>query len=230
MPVTINGTTGETTPATVYSGSTSGSITVQAPAVAGTNTITLPAATDTIVTLAAAQTLTNKNIDAGQLTGSIARARMPTGSIVQIVTANKTDTFSTSSTTYTDLTGLSVSITPTSSSNKILVFFQVVATGQNVNYAQIVRNSTAIGIGDAASNRVQATVGNMNRAGDSNLAFSFSNMYLDSPATTSATTYKIQVRTENGTNPVYVNRTIADTDSAVAMRTLSNITVMEVVG
>lgn len=57
MPVTINGTTGETTPATVYSGSSSGSITVQAPAVAGTNTLTLPAASGTVLTTAGGQTI-----------------------------------------------------------------------------------------------------------------------------------------------------------------------------
>ena len=45
MTVTINGSTGEITPATTYTGSSSGTITVQAPAVAGSNTITLPATT-----------------------------------------------------------------------------------------------------------------------------------------------------------------------------------------
>jgi hypothetical protein len=70
MPVTINGTTGETTPATVYSGSSSGSITVQATAVAGTNTLTLPAATTTLVGLTTTDTLTNKTLSSPTINGT----------------------------------------------------------------------------------------------------------------------------------------------------------------
>jgi hypothetical protein len=51
-------------------------------------------------------------------------------------------------------------------------------------------------------------------------------MYLDSPATTSATTYKIQVITQGSTN--YINRTINDVNSIVGTRTASSITVMEI--
>jgi len=61
MPVKLNG-------------ATSGSVTIDAPAVAGTNTLTLPAVTDTLVGLAATQTLTNKIIQGGAITSATAQA------------------------------------------------------------------------------------------------------------------------------------------------------------
>ena len=70
------GTAGEVTLAKspVLNGSTSGTLTIAAPAVAGTNTITFPAATDTVATLAATQTLTNKTIQGGAITSATAQA------------------------------------------------------------------------------------------------------------------------------------------------------------
>lgn len=61
MPVKLNG-------------ATSGSVTIDAPAVAGTNTLTLPAVTDTLVGLAATQTLTNKTIQGGAITSATVQA------------------------------------------------------------------------------------------------------------------------------------------------------------
>ena len=210
-------------------GSTSGDITLAAPAVAGTSTLTLPATTATLIT-GSSPSITTPTITGSILNASGRPMAAQTGGILQVLQVVKTDTFSTSSTTYTDITGLSLSITPSSTSSRILILFQVVATGVNVNYFQLVRNTTAIALGNPEGSRIQATVGNANRAGDSNLAFSFSNMFIDSPATTSATTYKLQTRTENGTNAVFINRTINDTDSVTGMRTLSNITLMEIAG
>lgn len=57
---------------------------------------------------------------------------------------------------------------------------------------------------------------------------SLSAEYLDSPSTTSATTYKIQYRVAGGTS--YLNRAVADTDASYAPRTVSTITVMEIAG
>lgn len=69
----------------ILAGSTSGSITVSSPAVSGSNTLTLPAATDTLVGKATTDTLTNKSIVASQLTGTVAAARLPAGSVIQVV-------------------------------------------------------------------------------------------------------------------------------------------------
>jgi hypothetical protein len=70
---------------TKFLGATSGTTTLQATAVAGTTVLTLPAATDTLVGKATTDTLTNKSIDATQLTGTLARARLPAGAVLQVV-------------------------------------------------------------------------------------------------------------------------------------------------
>lgn len=145
--------------------------------------------------------------------------------ITQIVQTVKTDTFSTTSTSLVDVTGLSVSITPTSSSNKILVMYQITGNGSNLQFSQLVRNSTNIYVGDNASNRVGTSNGALANGGE--LSSSGTVIYLDSPATTSAVTYKIQIRTQTGT--AYIGRSPTDTDSFVAgQRTPSSITVMEI--
>lgn len=149
------------------------------------------------------------------------------GKVLQVVSTNKTDTFSTSSTSLTDLTGLSVSITPSSASSKILVFTSInysigVTVGQA--YFQLLRGATAIAQGDAAGSRSRTT--SQGGPAYTYLMTNYSLQFLDSPATTSTTTYKIQTRVTNAT--CYVNRTEDDTDSAVYPRGISTITVMEI--
>jgi hypothetical protein len=198
----------------VVSGDTSGAITLSAPAVAGTNTITFPASTGTIITTASS----------GKV---IPSAALPAGTVLQVVSTLKSDTFTTTSTSFIDITGLSVSITPTSSTNKILVIASVNATGASgavQAMLQLVRNSTAIDVGDAASTRIQATM-NLYTAATDGVVIG-TPCFLDSPATTSATTYKVQMRVNSSTG--YVNRTTSDTDSTVYSRVTSTITVMEI--
>ena len=164
----------------VLPGATSGSITVDVPATAGTNTITIPANTGTIITTGSS----------GQ---SIPKAALPTGSVLQVVTATyATQTSSSSGNTWVD-TGLSATITPTSSSSKILVL--VAANGlrkvgtSNSGVAvglRVLRGATQI-VDVGLDNASTETVAN----GGTNTTAS-STCYLDSPATTSATTYKLQ--------------------------------------
>jgi hypothetical protein len=150
------------------------------------------------------------------------------GAVKQVKYIQKTDTFTTSSTSFVDLTTLTLSITPSSASNKILIGYAVQGLGltaTNMGSIQIVRTSTAIGNADAAGSRsvsnsiipelAAAQIGTM------------TNWYLDSPATTSATTYKLQIKT-NIAGTVYVNRTITDTDTAAFGRGTSSLVVMEV--
>jgi len=212
----------------VLQGSTSGSVTLQEPAVAGTTVLDLPATSGNVVVDSATQTLTNKSIAATQLTGTIAAARLPAGSVLQVVQTVKTDTFTMSSSTFADITGLSVSITPSSSSNKILVLANVNHVGTTTTSAsgiRLMRNSTAIGIGDASGSRPRTSGGEsygnygVTLTGDAV-------MFLDSPATTSATTYKIQIQAYSST--AYVNRSQVDTDNNAYYRGMSSITVMEI--
>ena len=199
-------------------GSTSGYVEIDAPATAGSNTLVLPTGNGT-----SGQYLQTNG------SGALSWATVATGKILQVVQATKTDTFSDTSspanTDWVDVTGLSVSITPQNSSNKILVIAQVsvVAAAAQVASARLVRGSTAIHIGDASSNRTPASVSLRQESGQPLAAVPI--IYLDSPATTSSTTYKIQVVSE-GT--VYVNRSGTDGDSSGYFRTSSSIIVMEV--
>ena len=150
-------------------------------------------------------------------------------SILQVVAATKTDTFTTTSGSFTDVTGLSVSITPYATTSKILVLATLNVFAGNGGYfhARVMRGSTPIFIGDAAGSRAQTwfTTANTPSSVDTR-----SMMHLDSPATTAATTYKIQIQlvVGAGSPTLYVNRTAADTNDATNPRTASNITVMEV--
>ena len=160
--------------------------------------------------------------------GTLPKTRLPAGSVLQVVSNTKTDTFSTTSTSYVDITGLSVSITPISATSKIFITVDLgcsAASGTRTEF-QLVRNSTAIGIGDDAGSRTRgnAAVNPAGPAGMVNAGFS----YLDSPATTSATTYKVQIAFIDNSGTTYINRTVNDEDAASRSRTSSTITVMEI--
>lgn len=151
------------------------------------------------------------------------------GKVLQVVQTVKTDTFTRTSSggDVGDVTGLSVSITPSSTSNKVLVLANVMhgsASGQE-NYVKIVRDSTDVYVGDAAGSRqrMSASARESNTGGQSQAAM----VFLDSPNTTSSVTYKIQAGAE-GVNIVYINRSENDGDNSTIARTASQITVMEI--
>ena len=148
------------------------------------------------------------------------------GVVLQVVQTVKTDTFSTSSTSYTDVTGISVSITPSSTSSKVLVMLEANSstTGGNNAMFRLKRDSTTLSVGDAADSRSQAAY--QQRINDTNAALNGSITLLDSPSTTSSTTYKLQTKVQGGT--VDINRTAANTDGAAYARTMSTITAMEI--
>jgi hypothetical protein len=152
---------------------------------------------------------------------------------VQVIQTVKNDSFTTTSGTMVDVTGLSATITPTSSSNKVLVLVSFVMGGDTWDtsgvLANLVRNSTALGLGTGGS-VVNATTGfNAFSSSQGNTLGNFAPVtitFLDSPNTTSATTYKIQVRNRSaGYTTVVGKRTDAD---VFAMS--SSITVMEISG
>jgi len=148
--------------------------------------------------------------------------------IQQVVSTTKTDTFTTTAASFTDVTGLSVSITPSATSSKILVVCMIGASGAPGTASakiQLVRDSTAIAIGDSASSRTRATQGSLHSG--ANTPDSVAIVFLDSPNTTSATTYKIQGFTASG-QFFGVNRGETDTDAVGTVRSASTITVMEV--
>jgi len=155
------------------------------------------------------------------------------GKILQVVSTTKTDTFSSalSAGGTADVTGLAVTITPTLASSTILLYGSVHgsnSTGPSNNVAwYFQRGSTAIGIGDTASTRSRITAAQYG-AGFANLGIGNASMLIeDSPATTSATTYKITLLCMSG-GTLYVNRTGADTDTSQYPRTVSSIIALEV--
>ena len=148
--------------------------------------------------------------------------------VMQVVSVAKTDTFTTTSATFTDITGLTVSITPTANTNKILICatWSDTMTENQTGYVRLMRDSTAIAVGDAASSRRQVTT--VSRGYANNEIASHSIIFLDSPATTSATTYKLQASSESASFTYFLNRASTDTDAATRGRTASTITVMEI--
>lgn len=146
--------------------------------------------------------------------------------VLQVNSTTLSSTFTTTSTSFTDITGLSVSITPSATSSKILVYATINGSqDQGINDAalQLVRGSTAISIGDAAATMVQASAQFNAFFGSSQSSQSI--LFLDSPSTVSATTYKVQmINSSAGTS--YINR--SKLSSAGYYRTVSAITVMEI--
>jgi hypothetical protein len=114
------------------------------------------------------------------------------GQVIQVLGATDSTQRSTSSTSFvTGSNTLSVSITPSSASNKIAIFVNhYVYSDQAVTYSTVFRNSTNLGGSNGLSyfNSLSATL-------DLNTSY----IYLDSPNTTSATTYQVYFRRSAGT-------------------------------
>ena len=152
-----------------------------------------------------------------------------TGHVLKVASTTKTDTWNNATqNTWNDVTGLSVSITPSSTSSKILITGHISYSASSNLYVRIVRDSTPICVGDTSGNRISSTVASGYNYGDGNVMESTTWNYMDSPSITSAITYKIQVYGFNVTQ--YVNRVVTDPDSGVSPRGTSTITVMEVAG
>ena len=194
-------------------GSTSGSVSLQAPA---------------STTGGAHRVLTLPDADGTLAFGD-------TGKILQVKQTAKTDQFTTTSYTFVDVTGMSVSITPSSASNKILVQVEVLVGGAANNYAafKLLRDSTHIGVptgsavlGGASRDTTFGPVAHIDSYKLENAGVTF----LDSPNTTSAVTYKIQASVYDSQQlsinvPTSVNTSGTTTYTATG---ISTITVMEV--
>ena len=152
------------------------------------------------------------------------------GGIIQVKSTTKTDTFTTStSDAFVDITGLSVTITPKFNTSKILIFYDTQLSGTELMFIQLVRDSTAIKVGDSdGANRVECTAGGFLQESNQDKCVPFSGTFLDSPATTSATTYKLQGRVYGTSQNFKVNTPNNDSNASYTGRACSTITVMEV--
>ena len=119
---------------------------------------------------------------------------MPAGHILQVVSANQTSETETTSSSYID-TGLSATITPKFASSKILVLVSqnavIKSAGNGGVYGQLLRGSSVLAV--LALNVAYTANTDQNRIGSG-----WTSNYLDSPSTTSATTYKTQIKAFNG--------------------------------
>lgn len=162
--------------------------------------------------------------------GKVQRVNQPVGSVLQVVQSVKTDIASYSGTTWSDITGMSVSITPTSATSKFYVSYDIALGGTAGAYSggvKLVRNSTDIYLGDASSSRTRAS-GWIYTDYYAYSVYAMSGAYLDSPATTSSITYKLQVMSGYSGYPVTINYSLVNSDGIYQGRVPCQITVMEI--
>jgi|TARA_R100000329_G_scaffold138834_1_gene120442 hypothetical protein len=158
------------------------------------------------------------------------------GGIIQVVQTviSGVQSYTADAYAFTDMPNFSATITPSSNSSKVLIVVGIGGIHQDAGsiIGKVLRGSTDVGIGDADGNRPRcgfrmygSNIYNGNHTG------SYQFNFLDSPATTSATTYKLQTAGESGTSyPVYLNRTINDSNNNYNYRgrPISTMTLYEV--
>ena len=158
---------------------------------------------------------------------------MPAGHILQVVSVTKTDNFTFTAQSWTDVTGLSASITPSSTSSKILARVNLHISGSNNYYAsgRIVRDGSAITANSGGTNGIVAM-------GAANNTENYAQYYmeamvmehLDSPASTASKTYQVQLYSANSSaSTVCVNKPL-NVDNNTRNLAVSTLTLMEVAG
>ena len=161
------------------------------------------------------------------------------GGVLQVKSTTKKNGYSATSPqgSHTDITGLSVDITPTSTNNKILIFANVSVSvassysSHHMRFAKTVSGSTdsTFAVGDADGNRGRGTMqalGSGSNTRDYPIVASM--MHLDTPASTATHTYKIQHGDLDNSNTIYINMAAVDANNTSHTKYVSNITVMEI--
>jgi hypothetical protein len=154
-----------------------------------------------------------------------------TGIGTNVVQAVKTDPFTSTSTSFVAVDGLAATITPKSLTSKILVVVQVslgLTSAGSYGMWKVTRGGTDIYRGDAAGNRVRSVLGGFIDANLRAAIMSNSIVILDSPATDTATIYRVEARKGASGGGLFVNRSELDSDTADFARGASSITVIEV--
>jgi hypothetical protein len=180
-----------------------------------------------------AGTLATNSVDSAELIdGAVDAAHLASGvggKVLQVVSVTKTDTFSSSTTSWTDITGFTATITPTSTSSKIFVTVTGYAGGDTNRFAylKVQRNGTDVGIGDSRNDgtpkRCLCDLGDSPH--DVDVGYAFTGSFLDSPASTSALTYKTQMWVIAGTYLIGGSKSESDGNRSA---TPSTITLMEI--
>jgi len=165
----------------------------------------------------------------------VANSTLGTGKILQVVSTTKTDTFTGSLGSGADvaITGLSATITPTSTSSKILIMVDAHMADASDVYGRgairIYRGATSLAEGDSSGSRTTAFASSVVMQTAIENVMNIAGTYLDSPATTSATTYAVHaVNAWTTTKTIGVNQAGNNPNSAISTRPSSTITLMEV--
>jgi len=179
---------------------------------------------------------TGINLGTQPLTGSLPDANAPVGSVLQVVQAYKTDVFATSANdAAVAITGLGASITPLSTSSRILVIISVNYSGAMEVWPGITVSrdggSSFVGSGDASGSRQRVMFGE-GQTGTTNDNFRMKNghhTFFDTPNTTSTLTYQVYINGRTGFGGTSVNRSWEDSnDTYSGKRGASSITLMEI--
>ena len=153
-----------------------------------------------VIKIAAGKTL-DLNSQGTLVLPTIPATKMPTGSVLQVQYMSIGGNVTNTSSTYAD-TGVNVSITPSSTSSKILVFANMGSCGSNVHVnahmsLQMLRGSAAIHVFEGEGGYNASTLSNSFGAA--------AGMKLDSPSTTSSINYKIQMKNKGNAGSVFIN-------------------------
>lgn len=155
------------------------------------------------------------------------------GKVLQVVHVIKQNGFSVSASTgnFSDITDLNATITPTSSSSKILIHFQTsfsANTGQRGSF-RLLRGSTVINAASADGQSTNQTIfPSMYTTNNTSMSVPVAGSHVDSPATTSAVTYKLQVGAEAGASTIFVNADASGSTGNSHYKGVSNLILMEV--
>lgn len=205
-----------------------GVITLTAPNTNVDRTITLPDSAGSLLD-------TTSTLDATKLAGALPAIDgsaltnlpiSPAGKVLQVVSLTSDSTFSTTSSTQQN-TGVSLAITPTSSTSKVLVIVSASVGAQGIaNPACGIRRDTTIiagGSGGGSRRSVSSGIG----VGEAYTLGTVPITFLDSPATTSATTYHITISGRGGYR-VKINQTDDNGNGSYTVSPVSSITLMEI--
>jgi len=158
------------------------------------------------------------------------------GKVLQVVQATKTDTFTTTATSFTLVTDLAASITPSATSSKIFVTVSIMGQRSNTNgevgQITIFKDSSNLINASSPGSRTPSITSGV-QMGDSNgdvNAEPYSFSILNSPSTTSSITYDVRVKQISSSGTVYINRVEDDLDNNIRGRGISTITLMEIAG
>ena len=200
-----------------------GTFTLAAPNSNTNRTLNLPDESGTIFS-------DGSGVPGSAVTGQLASSNMPAGSVIQVVSTTKTDTFvaSVPGEGSVDITGLSVDITPTNSTSKVLILLSV-AGHNNVEagvHYNVKRDGAFVALPDGSSSYEPALGGHIG-LGNTEITASSSASIMDFPSTTSSTNYQVAIVTVTGaTRTHYINRAASLGRNFL----VSTITAMEIAG